>query len=107
MEKNETQAPEAVAKDIQNGVTRPKPGTTTGRVWQIADEQSAKLGAPAPRKDVLAVATAEDINVATAATQYGKWRKYHGLAAEPKAPKAAPAEKDAGNSEVETGSDAE
>lgn len=71
-------------KDTQNGVTRPNPGTKTNRVWEIADAMSAEIGAPAPRKKVLEAAMAEGLNVATAATQYGRWRKYHGLGAEPK-----------------------
>lgn len=66
-------------KDTANGITRPKPGTKTCRVWEIADAQSANLGAPAPRKGVLEECVAEDLNSATAATQYGRWRKYHGL----------------------------
>lgn len=77
-----------VAKDEMNGVTRPKSGTKTGRVWDIADAQSQELGAPAQRKGVLDAAADEGINTATAATQYGRWRKYHGLAAEVKEAKA-------------------
>ena len=68
-------------KDISNGVTRPKAGTATGRVWQICDELSAASNAPAERAQVIAKATAEGINAATVATQHGKWRKYHGLVA--------------------------
>ena len=79
-----------------NGVVRPKDGTSTGRVWAIADEISAAKGAPAPRKEVMDQCAAEKINVSTAATQYGKWRKFHGLEREVKpatpveAPVAAP-----------------
>lgn len=69
-------------KDIQNGIARPKPGTKTGRIWEIADELSAQLGHPVPRRKVLEVAINENMNPATAATQYGRWRKYHGLGAE-------------------------
>lgn len=84
-------------KDQQNGITRPKAETKTGRVWAIADAQSKNLGSPAPRKPVLEEAKSEGINPATAATQYGRWRKYHGLegkgtesdAAAPKAEAAA------------------
>lgn len=81
-----------VTKDIQNGVTRPKSGTKTGRVWEIADSLSAEAGAPVVRKSVLDQAIAEGINASTTATQYGRWRKYHGLAAESRA--AAPAAED-------------
>jgi len=62
----------------QNGVTRPKAGTKTGRVWEIADELSTSDG-PAARKDVMAASEAEGLNTATIATQYGRWRKFHGL----------------------------
>lgn len=91
--KAETAEKAKPVKDEQNGIVRPKAGTATGRVWEIADELSAKAGAPAPRKEVLGVAQKEDINVSTAATQYGRWRKYHGLAAEPKVAKPKPAPK--------------
>jgi len=73
------EAKSPVVKDVQNGITRPKAGTKTGRVWEIADKESAKVGKPAKRKDVLDIFVAEGGNVATGATQYGKWRKYHGL----------------------------
>lgn len=66
-------------KDEKNGITRPKADTATGRVWAIADAQSAKLQKPAGRKAVIDECVAEKINSATAATQYGRWRKYHGL----------------------------
>lgn len=81
--------PEKEPKIRANGVTRPKAGTKTARIWEIADAKSAEAGAPAKRKEVLDAATAEDINVATAATQYGRWRKFHGLGAEPKEVAAA------------------
>jgi hypothetical protein len=65
--------------DSQNGITRPVAGSKTGRVWEIADELSAAAKAPASRKEVLAKAEAEGINPATATTQHGRWREYHGL----------------------------
>lgn len=106
MSENQTPAAAPVEKDTQNGVTRPKAGTKTGRIWEIADSLSQQAGAPVARKDVLAAATTEDINVATAATQYGRWRKYHGLGAEPK--QAAPAAPEAAEeSDVTTEADAE
>jgi len=79
-------------KDIANGVTRPKLGSLTARVWTICDELSAAANAPAERAKVIERATAEGINAATVATQHGKWRKYHGLVAaspEAKAEKTA------------------
>jgi len=70
---------EKPVKDEQHGIVRPKTGTKTGRVWEIADELSKKAKKPASRKSVLEKTGAEEINGATAATQYGRWRKYHGL----------------------------
>ncbi|MGD9729609.1 MAG: hypothetical protein AB7V39_24985, partial [Nitrospiraceae bacterium] len=53
---------------------RPKPGTITGRVWEIADEISKRTGS-AERDEVVKACIAEGINVNTASTQYSYWRK--------------------------------
>jgi len=88
--------PEVVKMPEQNGVRRPKPGTATGRVWEIADELSKEQESPAARADVLKAFEGEGGNSATGATQYGRWRKFHGLgrnkpkAAEEGAPEDAP-----------------
>lgn len=68
-----------VAKDTQNGITRPKAGTQTGEVWEIADALSAKAGEPIGRAEVLVETDKAKLNPATAATQYGRWRTYNGL----------------------------
>ena len=78
-------AKEPVIKDTAHGVTRPKSGTATGRVWEVSDEISRETKAPAKRAAVIEKCTAEGINGATAATQYGRWRTYNGLAREEKA----------------------
>ena len=62
-----------------NGVVRPSPDTKTGAVWRIADEMTKQLGHPAKRKDVLAESAALGVADSTAATQYGRWRKFNGL----------------------------
>jgi hypothetical protein len=72
-----------------NGVVRPKSGTKTGRVWEISDELSAALKRPVERKLVMEAAAKESINEATCATQYGRWRKYHGLKGQLATPPAA------------------
>ncbi len=78
-----TAAPAAVTpKDIANGVTRPKAGTLTARIWTVCDTLSGAANAPAERAKVIKACVAEGINAATAATQHGKWRKYHGLVAD-------------------------
>ena len=77
-----TPVAEKVKRVEKNGVSRPNPGSKTGRIWEISDHLSAKTNQPAKRADVLAAAEKEEINKSTAMTQYGQWRKFHGLAKE-------------------------
>ena len=69
------------AQPNQNEVTRPKDGTKTGQVWAIADKLSEEGDntVPATRGDVMKAGEAAGLNSATIATQYGRWRKFHGL----------------------------
>lgn len=79
--KKETAKKEAPKKEKapnQNGVTMPQKGVTA-RVWEIADYYSKETGAPAERADVLAACENEGINPSTATTQYGRWRRFHGI----------------------------
>lgn len=62
----------------QNGISRPNKGKTL-RIWEIADEISKATKAPALRKDVTEKAIAEKLELGTIHTQYGRWRKFHGL----------------------------
>lgn len=82
-----------VERAQSNGITKPKDGSTTGRIWDIADSISKKKGSPATRAEVLEQTGKEEINEATVATQYQRWRTYFGVKAAPKAAKAAPAPK--------------
>lgn len=68
-------------KVTQNDVTRPEAGTATGKLWEIADRESNRLGKPAPRKVVTDAYMAEvpKANIATANTQYARWVKFHGV----------------------------
>lgn len=65
-------------KNTDSRPRRPGPGTITGRVWSMADELSVE-GRPASRWEVVEKASAEGINLSTAHTQYGRWRKAMGL----------------------------
>jgi len=56
------------------GVFKPKSGVTL-RVWEIADELSARLGRQASRADVIERAIAEGINERTASTQHSQWKR--------------------------------
>ncbi len=73
--------PEKAAKVEANGIVRPNVDTSTGKIWAIADQLSAKANAPADRKSVIDAALEAGINASTASTQYGRWRKFHGLSA--------------------------
>lgn len=83
--------PAPVVKDVRNGIARPKNGSKTGRVWEIADSISGASGKPAERKPVFEACAKEGINPATTATQFGLWRGYYGLVSKrgPRQPKAA------------------
>lgn len=81
MPENETPAKVEKVKITQHGITRPEPTSTTGKLWEIADRESNRLGAPAPRKLVTDAYMAEvpNANIATANTQYARWVKFHGV----------------------------
>lgn len=70
-----------VEKVTQNGVTRPREGTKTCEIWDIADAISEETGSAAGRNEVIAVCLAREINESTGATQYARWRKFHGIKA--------------------------
>lgn len=83
-----------VERIVQNDVTRPKDGSVTGKVWDIADAISKKKGEPASRSEVMEQAEKDGINEATVATQFQRWRTFFGVerkVAAPKEVKAKPA----------------
>lgn len=91
---------EANKMPVQNDVRKPKPGTLTGKVWEIAEQVSEEMGTTATIARVLEAGRAQDLNDATIKTQYARWRKFHGIegrvtetkVAEEKAETEAPAE---------------
>ena len=67
--------------------SRPRAGTRTGRVWEVADEITREKGRRASRREVVERIAAEDGNRATANTQYQHWKTSHGASVEkPPAP---------------------
>lgn len=55
---------------------RPKEGSATGKVWDIADSLVTE-GSEAPtRQQVVEACEEQGLNKSTASTQYGKWKKY-------------------------------
>lgn len=64
----------------QNGITRPASGSTTGIIWDVADEISAaQEGNPAAIAQLRADPRIKQINENTLKTQYARWRAYHGI----------------------------
>ena len=59
------------------GGYRPNPGTATGRVWEIADEITARKGSRASRKEVIDKFMAEGGNQNTAHTQFYLWKQHY------------------------------
>ena len=68
---------ETKPKPQSGGVKRPKEGTATGRVWDLADELAAANEGISDKelKQLVAKQCAEEgINPATAQVQFGKWK---------------------------------
>lgn len=66
---------EAREQSTSSRYRRPRSGTITGRVWEIADEQMHESGS-ASREAVVIACVSEGINVNTANTQYSHWLKH-------------------------------
>ena len=62
--------------------SRPRPGTRTGRVWEVADELTQEKGRRASRREVVERIVAENGNPATANTQYQHWKSSYEVAVE-------------------------
>lgn len=55
---------------------RPAEGTRTGRVWDLADEITARSGRLARRREVIERFVAEGGNANTASTQFQHWKSH-------------------------------
>jgi len=60
---------------LSSAAHRPTYGTQTGRVWELADQLSRKLGRKAKRREVMDAYAREGGNANTASTQYSQWNK--------------------------------
>lgn len=69
---------EKVERVEQNGVKRPKAGTTGDKIWSTADSLSAKKKSPASFEEVSS-ALGESVNEASQRAGYQRWRKFNGL----------------------------
>jgi hypothetical protein len=62
---------------VSKSGSRPKSGTTTARVWEIADELRSEwtdYNSKEFRAKVIELCSSETINPSTAATQFAKWK---------------------------------
>lgn len=78
-EKNDKPAPlERGAGGTTAKGKRPKEGSTTGKVWNIADEmvRGGAVISKELRAEVIKACEDIGINSSTASTQYGKWKKF-------------------------------
>ena len=65
---------------------RPRAGTRTARVWEIADEITREKGCRAERREVRERFVAEQGNGSTANTQYQHWKAYYAVEAADRTP---------------------
>lgn len=56
--------------------SRPKAGTTTGLVWDMADALRAKLGRIPSGKEMIADCEREGLKAGTVSVQFGKWKTF-------------------------------
>jgi hypothetical protein len=81
-----------VVMPSQNGITRPKADGACGKVWALADAESARLQQPVPISNLLTAARAAGLNDATTRTQYARWKTFNGVfGSVPKIVEVAPA----------------
>lgn len=67
----------AAPRPVTTPTSAPKAGSTTGRVWEIAEIQLEKLGSgnmKELRRAIVSACENEGINPSTASVQYGKWK---------------------------------
>lgn len=96
-----------IVKIQQNGITRPKAGTVVGGIWDFCDAKSAELGRPVKRGEAMEPLAKDGLNEATIATQYGRWRKFHGLQRTEEVKAAESAEREAAKAAAKAKKDAE
>ena len=91
-------------KDRPVVYARPRLGTKTGRVWEVADEITRESGRRASRREVVDRIAAEEGNRATANTQYQHWKSsYDATVQEP--PGADEDRRNVGRQSLSVGSD--
>lgn len=81
---------EASKMPEQNGVRQPRPGTKTGKMWDLFNSKSTAEGRPIAISEVFDELVAKGHKTATIRTQYAFWRKFHGITGRIENPNKAP-----------------
>ena len=68
-----------IAQPQSNGITRPRPDGNCGKVWEIADVISRRIGQPVPISMLIVETQAAGLNDATCRTQYARWKTFNGV----------------------------
>lgn len=69
----------ATEKVVQNGVPRPRPGTSSDKIWRTADDISRKAKRPAVRSEVMEALADSGIPASSVTAGFQHWRKFNGL----------------------------
>jgi hypothetical protein len=64
--------------NIKQTITRPSPGTSTGKVWDMCDKLMDENNNVMPTKAAVAEALTGQVNPSTVGVQFGKWKKMVG-----------------------------
>lgn len=63
----------------QNGQTRPRPDSNSGKLWDLFDAASAERGSACAIADVFEEAKKLDMTEGSIRSSYSHWRKFHGI----------------------------
>jgi hypothetical protein len=72
-------AKKTVPANQKNGISQPKPGGDCAAIWNIASTITAQKKRTATRAEVMEAALKKEFAEGTVATQYQRWKKFHGI----------------------------
>lgn len=78
-EKQAKKAEPKVLQEKQNDVTKPKPESDCGKIWDLCTALSNEKGELVLKKEVSASPLASEFHPTTVGVQYYKWKKFYGI----------------------------
>jgi membrane protein involved in colicin uptake len=63
----------------QNGITMPKEGSQSRKIWDICNKLSEVKGSVIERKKLMGSTDVTEFNSTTVSVQFGKWKTFYGL----------------------------